>query len=255
MLRFCSIPFSSLMCRLTIKKPMWHLINKKPFGEHASIVLLRNRFNSLTHLHMRVSQRSCKLLQSKTDHLQQSICGLIVLLEFTSATVEKRESLCTSSADFPEQHLSRQLSSHTFGSGKHTASQNCSSLCVFVLGPLPSIPLLPLTDRRGVRGNGRDHYITKHPAAIVLSNCHKTLPQHSPQTSGQVLCATARAQGRREGGRKERESGERQKWGKAGIRDEKKWGDTEERTLFVLRVQSTTILMWKYLTFVFPWPR
>lgn len=158
---------------------------------------LASQSHGSTHLHMRVSQRSCRLLQSTTDHLYQSICGSTVLPKCTPATVEKRENLYTSPADFPKL---RQLSSHRLGSVKHTASRNGSSLCVFLLGPLPSIPLLPLTDRRGVRGNGRDHYITKHPAAIVLSNCHRTLPQRSPQTSGQVLCATARAQGKRERG-------------------------------------------------------
>lgn len=78
---------------------------------------------------------------------------------------------------------------------------------------------LPLTDRRGVGSDGRDHYITKHPAAIVLSNCHTTLPQYCPQTTGQVLCATAQTQkeGEREGEveKRERESQEKDR-GKRG---------------------------------------
>lgn len=60
--------------------------------------------------------------------------------------------------------------------------------------PVTFHPLLSLTDQRELRGDGRDHYITKHPVAIVLSNCHTILLQHSPQTSGQVVCAIAQTQ-------------------------------------------------------------
>lgn len=45
--------------------------------------------------------------------------------------------------------------------------------------------------------DGRDHYITKHPRAIVLSNCQAELPHRSLRVSGQVLCATLSTQGRR----------------------------------------------------------
>lgn len=47
----------------------------------------------------------------------------------------------------------------------------------------------------GVGGNGRDHYITKHPQATVPSNCHTRLPIHCLQASGQVLCGTLQMQG------------------------------------------------------------
>lgn len=72
-----------------------------------------------------------------------------------------------------------------------------------------TLPLLPSTaDRRGARGDGRDHYITKHPRAIVLGNCHAGLPRRCLQASGQVLCATLQTQGSgRVGGSKGRGGG------------------------------------------------
>lgn len=86
------------------------------------------------------------------------------------------------------QPLSRQTDIHKF-----TAPWQCISLCVFTLAPLPSIHFSPSMTRGG-RGNGRDHYITKHPQATVLSNCHTRLPIHSLQASGQVLCGTLQTQ-------------------------------------------------------------
>lgn len=64
--------------------------------------------------------------------------------------------------------------------------------------PVTFYPLLPVTDRRGLGGNGRDHYITNPPEATVLSNCHTKLPQRCLQARGQVLCATLQIQGGRE---------------------------------------------------------
>lgn len=69
----------------------------------------------------------------------------------------------------------------------------CVSLCVFILAPLLSISPPPWME--GVGGNGRDHYITKHPQATILSNCHTRLPIHCLRASGQVLCGTPQMQG------------------------------------------------------------
>lgn len=90
---------------------------------------------------------------------------------------------------FPIQPLSRQTNIHKF-----TDAWQCISLCVFTLAPLPSIHFSPSMTGGG-RGNGRDHYITKHPQATVLSNCHIRLPKYCLQASGQVLCGTLQMQG------------------------------------------------------------
>lgn len=112
----------------------------------------------------------------------------------------------------------------------------------------------------GVRGDGRDHYITKHPAAIVLRRrCHTTLPRRSPQTSGQVLCAAGRER------EKTRSEKRRTSWQKdrgmmkRGNERITKWGK-DERKINKRRYPSVprvhmTILMRKCLTFVFPWAR
>lgn len=113
-------------------------------------------------------------------------------------------------------------------------------------------PFLPLSDRRGERGDGRDHYITKHPAAIVLSNCHTTLPQRSLKASGQVVCATVQTYERAGVGWRERESHEKDDRGNEKKESEGMLREKEPQgRLLVFRVQITTIVMRKYLTFDF----
>lgn len=174
----------------------------------------------------------------------------------SAVVVEERESLNPSLANFPVRFLSRQLSSHKLGSVWIAFPSTAPPYeCLYLARYLPS-PSLP--GRRGVRGDGRDHYITKHPQAIVLSNCHTTLPQCSLQASGQVLCATAQTRGRREikkvkgkerqrqrrrgRGSHETDEKEKRKWEIRKLREKR-----NEAALFVPRVQITTIFMQKIL--------
>lgn len=96
-------------------------------------------------------------------------------------------------ANFPVQYKSQKLSTPKIGSVSILLLRWVFLKCVCTWR-VTFHPLLSLTDQRELRGNGRDHYITKHPVAIVLSNCHTTLLQHSPQTSGHVVRAIAQTQ-------------------------------------------------------------
>ncbi len=127
----------------------------------------------------------------------------------------KGESQCVIHWFFSVHYLSRQLSSHRLGSVWDT---------FFLLIHVFTWPVTfhPLCWLEGVRGDGRDHYITKHPQAIVLSNCHTTLPQRTLQASGQVLCATLQTHGGRgredRRGRAEKEKNLRERYeGKEGL--------------------------------------
>lgn len=93
-------------------------------------------------------------------------------------------------ANFPVRYQSQILSTPKIGSVSILLPGLLFLKCVCTW-PVTFHPLLSLTDQRELRGDGRDHYITKHPVATVLSNCHTTLLQRSPQTSGQAVCAIA----------------------------------------------------------------
>ena len=70
-----------------------------------------------------------------------------------------------------------------------------ASLYVYLYLPRYLLSISPSQWPEGVGGNGRDHYITKHPQATVLSNCHTRLPIHCLHASGQVLCDTLQMHG------------------------------------------------------------
>lgn len=115
---------------------------------------------------------------------------------------------------------------------------------------LPRYPLSisPPHWPEGVGGNGRDHYITKHPQATVHGNRHTRLPIHFPQTSRQVLCATLQVGGRGAGkeGKELREGEE----GKEG----QKQSITQQDQVHP-QGQNHKCSRWTYLTFVSLWPR
>lgn len=121
-------------------------------------------------------------------------------------------------ANFPVQYKSQKLSTPKIGSVSILLLRWVFLKCVCTW-PVTFHPLLSLTDQRELRGDGRNHYITKHPVAIVLSNCRTTLLQHSPQTSGHVVCAIAQTQ---EG----KDNRERKKAGNNEImRKTEEWGE------------------------------
>ena len=165
-------------------------------------------------IHTSELQSHCLLLLT-TEQLHQSIWGL----NLSSSCRGLREPVhfTGSFSSTISEPATVQSQWPPFG-GRFQALFLLMHVCTW---PVTFHPALPLTNRRGVRSDGRDHYITKHPAAIVLSNCHTTLPQHCPQTTGQVLCATAQTQ-RRERKRRGKEKVKRKTEEKEGMRDQDK---------------------------------
>lgn len=91
---------------------------------------------------------------------------------------------------FPVETLRRQMDIHKF-----TVRRQAASPSVYLYLPCYLLSIFPPQWPEGEGGNGRDHYITKHPQASILSNCHTRLLIHCLQASGQVLCAMLQTQG------------------------------------------------------------
>lgn len=155
-----------------------------------SIIALLYMFNIINFICLNTFtyDSSHHLLQLTAEQLQQSIWELSAL---PKCCIVVYTSSCHGLIFL--YNKSQKLSTPKIGSVSILLLRWVFLKCVCTW-PATFHPLLSLTDQRELRGDGRDHYITKHPVAIVLSNCHTTLLQHSPQTSGQVVCAIAQTQ-------------------------------------------------------------
>lgn len=185
---------------------------------------LSSQSHGSTHLHMRASQSSRRLLRPTTEQLYQSICGLIVLPKCTSAAVEeKRETTYTSLANFSIQYLSRQLSSHRLGSVSILLSRTAPSYaCLYLARYLPSPSPLHWPEGGERQWQGSLHHKTPN------GHCPQQLPHNITTTlstnkrTGPVCHGTGTGRG------KERQSRERQEWVKEEIRDQKVSGSWEK---------------------------
>lgn len=144
----CSGALMNSILYCAVEKPMWHLINSKTFGKHACLV--QPCFTAHCSDRITVERRGTRR-RAPSKH---------------PATTGRSQCLTNLAHKTGEAGTAPNWAPFASAAPPH-ACWYSAFYCPFCF---------PSSDQKDLKGDGRDHYITKHPVAIVLSDCRGGLP-------------------------------------------------------------------------------